>query len=183
MLGTLGRLTETVDLQLDAIQPEIVPQAGAHQDHFGIDIRPGDTERLDTDLMKLAITPFLRPLVAEHLAHVVQALRLACSQIVFDDGPHATGCAFGSQGQRLTVQAIDEGIHFLLDDVGHFTDGTLEKRRRLDDGHADRTITVALQPRTNGVLEQFPEGGFVGQDVVHPAHGLQCLTHDFSFLV
>ena len=27
-------------------------------------------------------------------------------------------------------------------------------------------------------LEDFPKLGFTGQDVVHPAHGLDCLTHD-----
>jgi hypothetical protein len=82
-----------------------------------------------------------------------------------------------------SVEAVDEGVHLLLDDVGHFADGALEERRRLDDGQADRPVAVALQPRTDGLLEQFPEFGLVGQDVVHPAHGLQRLTHACSFFV
>ncbi len=121
--------------------------------------------------------------MAEHLADVIKALRLTGRQIVFNDGPHATGRAFRAQGQRFAVQAVDERIHFLLNDIGDFADGALKERRRLDNRQTDRSIAVALQPRTDGVLEQFPEFSFVGQDVVHPAHGLQGLTHDFSFLV
>ena len=172
MLGALFRLAETVELQFDAVQPEVGPQTGAHQDHFGIDIGTGIAERLDADLVELAVTPLLRPLVAVHLADVIEALRLAGDQVVLDDGTHAAGRPFRAQGQRLAVEAVDEGIHFLLDDVGDFADGALEQRRRLDDRQADRAVAVGLQPRPDGVLEQLPECRFVGQDVVHPAHGL-----------
>ncbi len=177
MLGALFRLAQAVDLQFDAIQAEVVPQAGPHQDHFGIDVRPGKADGLDADLVELAVAALLRPLVAEHLADVVEAARDLVSQAVLDDGAHATGRAFRAQGQLLAVQAVVEGIHFLLDDVGHFADGPLEQRCRLDDGHADRPVAVGFQPGTDGVLEQFPELGFIRQDVVHPAHGLEGLTH------
>jgi hypothetical protein len=41
VLGALVRLAEAVELQFDAVEAEVGPQAGAHQDHFGIDIRSG----------------------------------------------------------------------------------------------------------------------------------------------
>jgi hypothetical protein len=44
VLGALFRLAEAVELQFDAVETEVGPQAGAHQDHFGIDIRAGITQ-------------------------------------------------------------------------------------------------------------------------------------------
>ena len=94
--------------------------------------------------MKLTVTSFLRTLVAEHLTNVVEALGLAGGQIVLNNGAYTTSRTFRTQGQRFAVEAVDEGIHFLFDDVGDFTDGALEKWRRLDDGHANRAIAVGF---------------------------------------
>ena len=41
-------------------------QRAAHQDLLGIDVGAGVAERLDVDLVELAIAALLRPLVAEH---------------------------------------------------------------------------------------------------------------------
>ena len=70
-----------------------------------------------------------------------------------------------SAASDVYKRQVDEGIHFLLDDVGDFANGALEQRCRFDDRQADRPVAVALKPRTDGVLEQLPELGFVGQDV------------------
>ena len=179
----LGRLTEAVQLQFDAFQAQVIPQTGAHQDQFRVDIRSAHAEGFHPDLMELPVAPLLRPLVAEHLAHVIQPLRLPGRQVVLDHRPHATGRAFRAQSQGFAIQAIDEGVHFLLDNIGHFPDRPLEQWRRLDDGHADGPVAVALQPAADGVFEQLPECRFFRQDVVHPAHGLQTLTHADNFFL
>ena len=46
-------------------------------------------------------------------------------------GTHATGRAFGPQRQTVAV-AVVEGVHLLLDDVGHLADRTLEQFGLLD---------------------------------------------------
>ena len=67
-------LAERIDFEPDAIETEVVPQAGAHRDLLGVDIRSGKPECFHAHLMKLAITPLLRALVAEHRPHVPKAL-------------------------------------------------------------------------------------------------------------
>jgi hypothetical protein len=164
-------------LQRYAVEAEVAPQTRAHQDLFGINVGAGKAERFDADLMKLTITPFLRSLVPEHLAHIVEPLRLLRHEIVLDGGAYAAGGTFGTQCQCFAVERIDKGIHFLLDNVGHFADSALEQRCRLDDRQADRAVTIALEPRTDGFLEKVPEFGLVGQDIVHPAHRLDLRSH------
>ena len=44
MAGALCRLTEGIDLQVDAAEAEIIPQAGTHQDLFAIDVRAGKAQ-------------------------------------------------------------------------------------------------------------------------------------------
>jgi hypothetical protein len=113
MLGTLIELPKRIQLQLDILQPEVIPKPGAHQDEFGINIGTGETERLDTNLVELAITTFLRPLVAEHLPHVVEALRMLRSQLVLNQGAHATGRAFRTQVSNSPFRlSVKEYISF-----------------------------------------------------------------------
>ena len=96
---------------------------------------------------------------------------------MLDRRAHAGGGAFRPQRQVLAIERVLEGVHLLLDDVGDFADGALEQGRRLDDGHADRAIAIALEPIAHDVFEVFPGFGVVGQDVIHPAHSLQGLAH------
>jgi hypothetical protein len=44
-------VTDAVDLQLDTVQSELLPQPGEHDDLFGIDVRSAVTERLDVELV------------------------------------------------------------------------------------------------------------------------------------
>jgi hypothetical protein len=44
MARTLARLAQRVELQGYAVEPEVIPQAGTHQDLFGIDVRAGKAE-------------------------------------------------------------------------------------------------------------------------------------------
>jgi len=182
MAGPLGRLPQGIELQGDAGQPQVTPQAGTHQDLFGIDIRAGKAQRLDADLMELAITPFLGAFVAKHLTDVVEPLGLVGNQVMLDDSAHATCGTLRTQRQRLAVEAVDKRVHLLLDDIGDLADGPLEQRCRLDDRQAQGAVAVALEPRTDGLLEQIPELGLVRQDIVHPAYGLDLRSDHLLFL-
>ena len=121
--------------------------------------------------------------MAKHRPHVVKALGALRRKIVLNQGAHATGRAFRTQRQILAVKRVFKGIHFLLNDVGYFADSAPKQRRRLDDGHTDRPVAVALQPGTGRFLEQFPQFRFAGQDVVHPANGLDSFAHELAYEV
>ena len=78
MTSAFVQLPKRIQLQLDAVQSKVIPKTGAHQNLLGVNIGAGIAEGLDADLIELAITPFLWPLMAEHLPHVIQALRMLC---------------------------------------------------------------------------------------------------------
>ena len=51
--------------------------------------------------------------MAEHRAHVVQALRLLGDEVVLDDGPNAAGGAFRAQRQGSPFRLSMKGVHLL----------------------------------------------------------------------
>jgi hypothetical protein len=85
--GALFGLAERVDLEFDARQP----RSSHRRWHIRMisASRPGrEAERLDADLVELAIAAALRTLVAEHRADVPQALRAVVQQVVLDRRAH-----------------------------------------------------------------------------------------------
>ena len=111
MRGTLFGKAERVDLELDAGQAEIVPQALAHHDDLGIRIRTREAERLDADLVELAIAAALRTLVTEHRADVPQALRAVVQHVVLDRRAHDGRGIFRAHRQVFAVQRVGEAVH------------------------------------------------------------------------
>src|SRR5690606_33390254 len=160
-----------IELERDARQAEIVPQSLAEQDDLAIRIGTAEAERLRAYLVELAVASLLRPLVAEHRPHVPEPLGAVVEQVVLDRRPDHARRAFGAQRQGLAVERIDEGVHLLLDDVGHFADATHEKARRLDDGRADLLVAVGRHGAGHGLLEPSPPMGLGGQDIVHAPDG------------
>ena len=141
-------LAQAVDLKAHMAafdQPELAPQGASHQDHFDIDIRPGKAQRLDIQLVELAIAALLRPLVAKHRAHGPDAQRAVVQRVVLDHGPYDAGSSFGAQGQLVAVHRIGEGVHLFLDDVGDLAQAAHKERGRLDDGRQQVLVAVAGQ--------------------------------------
>ncbi len=180
------RLAQAVDLQAHVLtdgQAQVAPQGGGHQDELGVHIWTGETQHLGTHLMELAIASFLRALVAEHGADVVQALAAFVQKIVLVDGAHRAGGAFGAQGQLVAIEAVFKGVHLLFDDVGDFAQATHEQGGGLDDGRAHVQIAVAAHQLSHLVFEPFPARRFRRQDVVHAFDGGQLFCHEsVSFL-
>jgi hypothetical protein len=100
--AALVRLAEAVDLEANVAaldQAEVLPERAAHQDLLGVDVRAGVAERLDVDLVELAVAALLRPLVAEHRDLAPQAQRPVVERVVLDHRPHDAGGRLGTQRQ------------------------------------------------------------------------------------
>ena len=60
-------VAERIHVQPDAVgQPQLVPQPREHDDLLGVDVGAFEAQRLDVELMELAIAAPLRALVTEH---------------------------------------------------------------------------------------------------------------------
>ena len=151
----VGGVADGIHVELDVVEPEPLPQAREHHDLLGIDVRPLEAQRLDVELVELALAPLLRALVAEHRAHGPHAHRAVVEEVVLDRRAHDAGGRHGTQGEAVAV-AVLEHVHLLLDDVGDLAQAPHEEGRGLDDGRAHVAITVALEYRARRVLELLP---------------------------
>ena len=161
---------------MQPLDTQLPPQPRRHHNQLGIHIRAVHAETLHADLVKLAIAAFLRALMAKHRALVPQPLDLIVQQTVFNTGPHAAGGAFWPHAQALAI-AVFEGIHLLLDDIGHFADGALEQLGFFHNGQPDFLVGVSLQHASRAIFQVLPINGVRRQDVVHAADGLDMFRH------
>jgi hypothetical protein len=163
------RRSQRVDFQLQSGQTEPLPHACAHYNQFRIDVRPLVSERLDVELVKLAISPLLRFLVTEHRPGGPQFLALIVQQSIRDARPHHAGSRLGAQCQAHLVPIL-EGVHLLLDDVRHFANRAAEQLGMLQDRQSYFPITVGFDDITDNGLQVTPDRHRVRQDVVHSAY-------------
>jgi hypothetical protein len=161
------------------VSPERLPQPRKHHDLLGVHVRPLEAERLDVELVELALAALLRALVAEHGARGPHPHRPVVEEVVLDRRAHDAGRRFRPERQALPV-AILENVHLLLDDVGDLADAAHEERRGLDERRADAAIPVLPEDRTARVLEHLPKRRGVRQDVFHAADRLEFLLHEFA---
>ena len=182
---TLFAVAQAVDFQSQVIaDTQLVPQIRRHRDDFRVDVRTFKTQSLDTDLMKLAVTSFLRTLAAEHRSHVPQLLRAVVQQIVFDHRTQAGCRTFRPQAQAQRIVGIGKSVHFLTDHIGFFADGTDKQTRLLDNRRTDLLITISTRPAADHIFKRLPKCSgqleiflFDGQKVVHAFDGLDFLCH------
>ena len=115
------------------------------RDHLGVERGIVDADRLDADLLQLAVAARLRALVAEERPGVAELDRQrAAVQSVLDHRADDAGRAFGPQRDRA-VTAVGERVHLLGDHIGGFADAAGEQRGVLEDRQLD--VAVAGQPR------------------------------------
>ncbi len=84
--------------------PSVCHSRAQHHDLLGVDVGPGKAQRLDVELVKLAVAALLRALVAEHRARGPHALRPLVGQIVLDRRAHDAGGGLRAQRQAVAVE-------------------------------------------------------------------------------
>ena len=176
MCLALGRHTQAVEFDTHLAQTELVEQVGHQQHQFGVQRRPLKTQGLGAQLVELAVAAALRALVAEHRTQVIQAASTVIGQVVLDGRAHHARRVLGAQRQLLAVEAVFEGVHLLLDDVGGLTGAAHEQRRRFDDGRADHAVAVARHHVAHRGFQGFPARRFRRQDVVHAFDRVQAVS-------
>ena len=164
---TFGQGAERVEFEADAVDAERLPEAREHDDHFRVDVGTFHAERFGAELIELAVAAALGTFVAEHRPDVPEALRGSVEKIVFVHRAHHGRRAFRTQRELIAVHRVDEGIHFLFDDVGHFPDAAREDLGVLKNRRADFLKTVALEDVDRGFFDLVPDGGVLREHVVH----------------
>jgi hypothetical protein len=113
------------------------------QNNFSINFRALKTQDLGANLVKLSVASTLRAFVSKHRAHVIQTLTALIKHVVLNHCTHHTSCTFRAQSQGFAIEAIFEGVHFLLHDVGYFAQAAHKKCRGFDNGRANISICVS----------------------------------------
>src|SRR3954471_9353129 len=147
------RVAQRIDLKLETFQSQSPAKVRTHGDVLCVDVWSGESKRLHPHLMKLTITAFLRTLVAEHRPHVKQPLSAVIEQVVFDHRAYARSGALWTQRQALPIELIDKGVHFFLNDVGHFADRTYEQFGSFEDRHGNIAVDIMRQPCAHRISE------------------------------
>ena len=146
-----------------------------HQNHLGIQLRTTKAQRFSTDLVELPVAPTLGPLVAEHRAHVIQALAAVVEQGVFNRSAHHAGCVFRAHGELVTIELVFKRIHLFLDDVGDLAQAADKQGGVLHDGRADVLVGIGAHQAAHRVLQGLPARRIGRQDIVHAFDGREFL--------
>lgn len=170
---SLLRLSKAIEFQSNVFQAQLFPQRIRQQDQFGIDFGPMEAHGFRTDLMKLPVASALRPLMAEHRAHVIQALAAVVQQRMLGRGTNDARRRLGAQRQMLPIQAVFEGIHFLFDNIGDLAQAANEQCCRFYDGRTHIAISVSRHERPHLVFQPLPARRVRGKNVVHAFDGHQ----------
>src|SRR6185312_1508435 len=84
--------------------------------------------------------------------------------MMFDEGPHDAGRAFGPQRQPAAA-AVFEDVHFFLHDVGGFAEGPLKKIERFKRGRADFVEPKAGELPARRIFKRLKERRVGAQNV------------------
>ena len=164
---TLVLGAQRIHLELHRTNAEGLPHASEHDDHFGVDVRTRHAERFGAQLMELAVAAALGTLMAEHRAAVPEALRGSVKEVVLIHGAHDRRGALRTERELVAVHRIGEGIHFLLDDIGHFAHAAREDAGIFKNRRTDFLITVGREHVDAGLLHVLPDGSVLRKHVIH----------------
>ena len=122
------------------------------RDHLDVERRVVEPQRLDTDLLELAVATGLRPLRPEHRPGVAQLDRqLPLVEPGVESGAEHPHRALRAQRQGA-VGPVGEGEHLLGDDVGALPDATAEQVGVLE----DRRLGVGVAGEPGGSEQGLP---------------------------
>ena len=119
---TAFRAAKGVDLQDHVGNFRGLKVVAEHGQDLGVDLGVVDTDDFCPDLVELPVTAFLRTLVAEHRADIVEFRdRILGIHLVLNEGAHHWSCSFRTQGHRGAA-LVAESVHLLFNDVGRLAD-------------------------------------------------------------
>jgi hypothetical protein len=114
---SISGITEVVDFKRQTRKSEIGKHSPQQGDDFDISAWIGHAKRFHAELVKLAQSASLWPLVAKHRPQIEILLRDRISRaVVLDVCPYRPGGPFGPKGQRCAIPVL-ERVHLLLHDV------------------------------------------------------------------
>ena len=119
--GALFHVAQRVDFKTNVVDPKRAKNPRRHDHDLSVNVRPVKAKTLHIELTELTLTALLRPLMAEHLSHRINAHRPVVSQTRVDRRTHEASGELRPQSELFAVQFVFEGIHFLLDNIGDFT--------------------------------------------------------------
>ena len=151
--------------------PDALEEQHEHLEDFHVNQRILRPQDFRSDLIELAVAPFLRALAAEHGADVVKLLDAALVvKAVLDVSPHHGSRGFRAQRQRFLV-AIAEGVHFLHHDVRLGSHAAGEERRLFQNRRANLTVVISGKDAMGLGLDALPQTCVGRQQVARSLHG------------
>ena len=164
------------DLQPEPVETQRSETRVGDRDHLGVQRGVVDADRLDPDLLQLAVAPGLRAFVAEERPGVAELDRQRSAvQAVLDHRAHHTRGALRAQRHRA-VAAVGEGVHLLGHHVGGLPHPAGEQRGVFE----DRQFDVAVAGAPGGVeqaVAHADELRRLGRQVIRDALGRLKFSH------
>ena len=167
-VGIAQRVQLQHRLGLNAQRAENIPPA---RNRLGIGQWLGGADQLAADLVELAITALLRPLVTEHRAGVEDFLRQGLRQPVGDKRTTHARRAFRSQRQAIPT-AIGEGVHLLRHHIGRIAERAGENAGVFENRGGPFFETVAGGDLARGVDDMGEAAEILADQVARAANRL-----------
>ena len=166
-----------VQLQGHLPQPEAGEEIVGQRDDLDIEVGVGRTERLDAQLVVLAVAPVLRVLVPERRRHVPRLPRR--HRVVLHVGPRNGGRPLGTQRHQLAV-AILEDVHLLADDLAALADPAQEDAGVLENRRDRQSVAGTLDQTGEAGDRSLPADRLGPEDVVHALGGARVAGSGFG---
>jgi len=139
-----------------------------HSQNLGIDFSIFNPDNLSSDLMKLAVTPFLRTLITKHRPHVIQFRnRVEIIEPVLNERTHHRDRPFRAQGDGM-ITLIVKCVHLFFNNICRFPDRATEKLCFFRNRCADFSKSVSPENFAYRLLQKLPGFDFTRQDIIHP---------------
>ena len=173
ILGTAVRAADGIDIDRQALEPQIAQDAQQCCDQFGFHRRLLAAKAFHAELMMLTQTAGLGLFIAEN--RVVEVIHFAGQRVgkelALQKGAHCARRALGLQGDAA-IALILEGVHFLLHDIGGIAHAAQEKLGMLKNGGAHLAEPCQGGAAAHDGLDRLPDISVLGQ---HIARALWCL--------
>ena len=135
-------VAERGEVEAQAGDAQVLVEAPRQGDHLDVDVGVVGAERLDADLVVLAVAAGLGPLVAE-VGRAYQTFHGVVGPVLHE-GPHHRRRALGPQ-RDVAAALVLEVVHLLADDVGALAD-PLEHADVLEHRPDDQPVSRPLHP-------------------------------------